>query len=77
MGKLFTSAALAAGWLAVHLAAAQAPTVVVSSDLGRRVDEYLSRLEAFGFSGAVLVAKDGQVALSKGYGFANRGQKIP
>ena len=29
------------------------------------------------FSGSVLVAQNGQVILSKGYGFANREQKIP
>jgi CubicO group peptidase (beta-lactamase class C family) len=51
--------------------------VVVSGELGRKIDEFMSRLEAWGFSGAVIVAKDGQVAISKGYGLANRELKIP
>jgi CubicO group peptidase (beta-lactamase class C family) len=51
--------------------------VVVAGDVGRKVDEFMSRLEAWGFSGAVIVAKDGQIVMSKGYGLANREQKIP
>jgi CubicO group peptidase (beta-lactamase class C family) len=56
------------------------PTVLaktVENEIGRKLDEYLSRIEKFGFSGAVLVAKDGSVLLSKGYGLANRQAKIP
>jgi CubicO group peptidase (beta-lactamase class C family) len=45
---------------------------VVSGDVAARVDTYLSRLVPYGFAGAVLVAKDGQVVLEKGYGLANR-----
>jgi|GEM_PF-856289 len=44
---------------------------VVRSTEGALVDAYLTRLEGFGFQGAVLVAKDGQVVLEKGYGFAD------
>ena len=47
-----------------------------SRALGARLDEYLSRLARFGFSGAVLVAQDGKVAVEKGYGLANREQGI-
>ena len=46
-------------------------------ELGKKADDYLSRLEPFGFSGAVLVAKDGEVVLEKGYGWADREKKIP
>lgn len=56
---------------------ASAKGEVVFGDLGRKVDEYISRLEKFGFSGAVLVAKDGQVALNKGYGLADRAKNVP
>jgi len=45
-------------------------------ELGKNLDEYLSRLEKFGFSGVVLVAKDGHVVLAKGYGFADRARRI-
>ena len=64
--------------LGAAVAGLQAPGgVVVAGDVGRKVDEFMSRLEAWGFSGAVIVAKDGQVVMSKGYGLANREQKIP
>jgi CubicO group peptidase (beta-lactamase class C family) len=50
---------------------------VVKGDLGVRVDLYLTRLVPHGFSGAVLIAKDGQVVLKKGYGLADRGRQAP
>jgi CubicO group peptidase (beta-lactamase class C family) len=34
-------------------------------------------MSAFGFSGAVIVEKDNQVILRKGYGFANKSKQIP
>jgi CubicO group peptidase (beta-lactamase class C family) len=40
-------------------------------------DEYLSRIVPYGFSGAVLVAKDDRVILNKGYGMAIRAKNIP
>jgi CubicO group peptidase (beta-lactamase class C family) len=36
------------------------------------VDAYLARCERFGFSGSVLVARDGNVLLARGYGLADR-----
>src|SRR5688500_3124087 len=62
--------------LAVALAAAAAPARG-ATDLGRTIDTYLTRLERLGFSGTVLVAKDGKVLLEKGYGLADRDRKIP
>ena len=56
-------------------APAQEP--VVSDELGGKLDEYLSRLAGVGFSGAVLVARGGDVVLAKGYGMADREQGIP
>jgi CubicO group peptidase (beta-lactamase class C family) len=50
----------------------QAPLPVARGEIAARVDQYLTRLVPYGFSGAVLVAKDGQVVLEKGYGLANR-----
>ena len=44
----------------------------VHGSLGEKLDEHLERFEGYGFSGAVLVAKDGSVILSKGYGLADR-----
>ena len=48
-----------------------------STDAARRVDEYLTRLIPYGFSGAVLVAHDGKIVLKKGYGLANRAARRP
>jgi CubicO group peptidase (beta-lactamase class C family) len=42
------------------------------------VDAYLRELEQNqGFSGSVLIARDGDVLISKGYGMADREQQIP
>jgi CubicO group peptidase (beta-lactamase class C family) len=46
-------------------------------ELGDKLDAHLIRATNNGFSGAVLVVKDGRVILSKGYGMANRERKIP
>lgn len=44
----------------------------------RNIDSYLSALEQNQeFSGAVLVARDGEVLISKGYGMADRESQIP
>ncbi len=63
--------------LVAPLTAASASSAVVSGPTGENLDQYLSRLEALGFSGAVLVAKDGKVVLHKGYGLADREKKTP
>jgi len=49
----------------------------VKGDLGQRLDTYMKRLAGVGFSGTLLVAKDGEVVLSKGYGLADRRRGIP
>lgn len=54
-----------------NVAAAPAPP------LGEKLDAHMSRLEAYGFSGSLLVAKGGEVILDKGYGFADAGGKVP
>lgn len=64
----FTSSEAAAQWPAAPSAT---PAAVVSGDLGARLDLYLTRLAAYGFSGTVLVAKGGSLILHKGYGLAN------
>jgi CubicO group peptidase (beta-lactamase class C family) len=45
--------------------------------LAARLDEHLTRLSAFGFSGGVLVVRDGEIVLCKGYGVAERSAGIP
>lgn len=41
------------------------------------LDEFVSRAEAFGFTGGILFAKDGQVVLERGCGLADRARGIP
>ena len=45
--------------------------------LGGKLDTHMSRLEAYGFSGSILVAKGGEVILHEGYGFADAEGKVP
>jgi CubicO group peptidase (beta-lactamase class C family) len=61
---------LVAGLIAAH-APARAGGIV--TEAGKPFDEYVSRQEAYGFSGAVLVAHGDQILLEKGYGMADRG----
>lgn len=60
-----------------HAAPAASPSDVVAGDIGARVDDYLTRLVPHGFSGAVLIARNGEVLLKKGYGLADRGRGVP
>ena len=48
-----------------------------ASELGVKLDAHMSRLEAYGFSGSLLVAKGGEMILNKGYGFADALGKVP
>ena len=49
---------------------------VVKGELGAKLDEYLTKITPFGFSGACLVAKDGEIILNKGYGMAVRSEGV-
>jgi CubicO group peptidase (beta-lactamase class C family) len=49
---------------------------IVKGQLGAKLDEYLARTTPFGFSGACLVAKDGEIILNKGYGMAVRSEGV-
>ena len=48
-----------------------------SKDLESILDDFMTKQALFGFSGGVLVEKDGKIILSKGYGFANNEYLIP
>lgn len=50
---------------------------VVAGETARRMDEFLSRQAAFGFSGQVLVARGGDVLLHRAYGWADRERRLP
>ena len=72
-------------WAILGLALATAATArpseatapVVQGDLGRKLDAYLSRLEALGYSGGLAVVKGGETVLLKGYGQADRERGVP
>jgi CubicO group peptidase (beta-lactamase class C family) len=50
---------------------------VVIGPEGAELDSVLVRLTAFGFSGQVLVARNGVIVLHKGYGLADRARRVP
>ncbi|HKG95961.1 MAG TPA: serine hydrolase domain-containing protein [Gemmatimonadaceae bacterium] len=56
---------------------AAADTGVVRGQMGAALDQLLSRLAAYGLSGAMLVAKGDTVVLHRGYGLANRAANAP
>ncbi len=53
------------------------PGEIVEGDVAKKLDIYLTRITPFGFSGALLVAKDGKIVLNKGYGMAIRSENMP
>jgi CubicO group peptidase (beta-lactamase class C family) len=61
---------------AVGLGTASSARTVASPSLGMKLDRYLrSMLAAREFQGAVLLARNGRVVFSHGYGFANRARR--
>ncbi|MBU1094942.1 MAG: beta-lactamase family protein [Bacteroidetes bacterium] len=51
-------------------------TNFVLSTIGQNIDDYLTAMEAIGFSGAILVSHKDEVLLSKGYGYSDRENRI-
>ena len=51
--------------------------VAENSPPAQNIDRYLTSMEALGFSGAIIVSKDDEVILKKGYGYANRETRQP
>ncbi|MCL4524686.1 MAG: beta-lactamase family protein, partial [Acidobacteria bacterium] len=60
----------------LQVVAAEPQAVVVRGPKKKTLDEYLTRLEKFGFSGAAIASKNGEIILRKGYGWADREKKI-
>jgi CubicO group peptidase (beta-lactamase class C family) len=50
---------------------------IVKGETGAKLDQLLTRYAMYGFSGTVLVAKDGRIILNHGYGLANRESNLP
>jgi len=49
---------------------------IVNGDLGQKIDRYLQKAEANGYAGSVLVARGENIILAKGYGLADRENKV-
>jgi CubicO group peptidase (beta-lactamase class C family) len=50
---------------------------IVKGGAGAKLDQLLTRYVMYGFSGTVLVAKDGKIILNRGYGLADRERNLP
>jgi CubicO group peptidase (beta-lactamase class C family) len=72
--SLFRSCSVAAAILWTTAASAQ---TAARGELAEKLDAHVSKCADAGFSGVVLVAKDGQVLLRKGYGMADREKNQP
>ena len=59
-----------------QLATAQSSAEVENGDLGQKIDRYLQKAEANGYAGSVLVARGEKIILAKGYGLADRENKV-
>jgi CubicO group peptidase (beta-lactamase class C family) len=51
--------------------------LAASEEMGGAVDDFLTRMSGFGYSGNVLLIVDGKAVLRKGYGLANRARGEP
>jgi CubicO group peptidase (beta-lactamase class C family) len=60
-----------------QLALAQALNGPVVQPAGAKIDDFMTRIERLGFSGALLVAKDGKVIVHKAYGYRDPAKKAP
>ncbi|MGE5179665.1 MAG: serine hydrolase domain-containing protein [Bacteroidota bacterium] len=56
---------------------ARDPGVIVQGPQAARIDSFMTAAAALGAEGTLLVERDGKVILSRGYGLADRGRKIP
>ena len=65
--------------MALGLAQAGSPSSasIVRDRIGEELDRHLAKIALKGYSGAVIVAKDGKIILRKGYGYANREKGLP
>jgi CubicO group peptidase (beta-lactamase class C family) len=63
--------------LLVNVCAQELGRPINNKNLSEQIRVYLSRLEGFGFSGAMLVAKDGKIILQSANGLADKRRRIP
>jgi CubicO group peptidase (beta-lactamase class C family) len=48
-----------------------------ADEMTRKLDDFLSRLSAYGFSGSVLIGKDDKALFNRAYGAADRSRNLP
>src|SRR4030065_1967535 len=60
----------------IHFPKALSGAEVIDGDLGQKIDHYLQKAEANGYVGSVLVARGEKIILAKGYGLADRENKV-
>jgi CubicO group peptidase (beta-lactamase class C family) len=78
MKQLFLFMAFVLAVVTTALADSQKGELVYPNDTCKKIDFYLAKLAVErNFSGALLIVKDGKRIFSKGYGWANKEQKIP
>lgn len=63
--------------ITVSFTAIAEDSVVIAGDDGKAFHQFMSTLTKQGFSGSILVEKNGKVILANGYGLANVEQDIP
>ncbi len=74
---LFARSALVTVILSLCLGGALQAQSIPTDPLAQQIDNYLTNLSPFGFSGAVIVIKDGKVILRNGYGEADEENHYP
>ena len=78
--KLITVILLIVGLLSCKNQENTTQNLATSSEIptiGKNIDDYLTAMEAIGFSGAIIVSYKDQVVLREGYGYSNRENRIP
>lgn len=75
--KKYISAVLSCLFLVVITCSAAFADEHISGEKGAKLDALFSGLAKDGFSGAILIARDGRILLEKAYGLADVEKKIP
>ena len=77
-GRLLSAIGLLFVFAGVPTGAQTKPTPPTAHDLASRVEQYMAaRVSRDHFSGAILIARDGRVLFSQGYGMANIEHDVP
>ncbi len=77
MKKIIITLLLSIKLFLLTTTALSAQVTKINSDLKCKIDHYLSEGVSNGFSGSILIVKDHQIKLNKGYGMADKENNIP